>query len=447
MEFEFGYGPFVEGGDISDVDYNTSSTNCTKLGGDVAIKSNTILRYIVVGLLIFIILYIVYKIIHKLRWKGEDYNQRRAHAHFNNLHGEEYDEDAKNAIRYGEAIENPRAIDHYRIGTTYLVNAHNPRRAYQHFRQALHQVINGEVELKEAPFILDRIDDYKDFFMEFPDIEELPLQQALMAHYDARTNMNQQLAREKPEIREDDPEFTQKIILARQEWQSDSQNVHDSAVYEELREQFFKIREENAKIPNAGLRNFNEVSNWLKVRYEGDTAKSTAVSKVLDHLNNNYSVTALPGVREQDIIVAVWKRAYDQENTDRFNDIREAIGDAVLDCIEGGSVVCMSGRTSKIWQALAKLDKDPQIGTLKTKQVLRNEIYELSAKIVDDYAGKNGSASEALKEAYARGENTEQVNELIETMKQQISDLRPKYEGLLPKEQLDLTLEECKSVI
>ena len=107
----------------------------------------------------------------------------------------------------------------------------------------------------------------------------------------------------------------------------------------------------------------------------------------------------------------------------------------------------MSGRTSKVWQALATLDKDPNIGVLKSKQALRNEIYERSAKIVDNHVGVNGTASDTLKESYQNGENTEQVNELIECMKKQVYDMKADYEGLLPAEQLELTIAECIAAI
>jgi hypothetical protein len=442
--YNFGDSPYLSGTNNTD---NNEQDDTTIKGGEVGFTKNKLLQFFFVSVLVIVIIYLLLNIFYKIQLRGEDYNQRNAHRHFNNLHGEAYDEDAKQAIAYGEAIDNPRAIDHYRLGTTYLVNANNPRRAHYHFKRALNEVIQGNVDAREAPFIIDRIDDYKDRFVDFPDIEELPIQQAIIAHYENQTNLIKNIEKQKPEIREDDPEFTQKILLSRQDWQSDSQNVHDSAVYEELKQQLTQVREENAHLPNISLKDYNDVANWLKIRYKDEPENYTKISKVLDFLNRDYPIGAIPGFQERDVLVNAWRRAYDPANKENFNEIREAIGGAVLDCVEGDTVVCMSGRTSKIWQGLATLDKDPEIGVLKSKQMLRNEIYERSAKIVADHVGPNGSASDALKDAYVKGENTEQVKELTECMKKQIEDLKTDYDKLLPKDQLELAITECASVV
>lgn len=417
------------------------------LGGDVTYKSNKYMQYILIGLLIIVAIYLILNIFYKLKIDGEDYNQRQTHKYFNNLHGESYDADAKQAIKYGESIDNPRAIDHYRLGTTYLVNANNPHKAHEHFRKALDQIIEGAVDLREVPFIIDRIDDYKDQFVDFPEIEELPIQQAILTHYEVQNRLNQNMERKKADIKDDDPELTQKILLARQEWESDSQNVHDTAIRDELQQQLVRVRDENSTIPNINQKDYSDVTNWLKIRYRDDPSNLKKINKILNFLNQNYPLRHAPEFTERDILVNVWRRAYDPGNRERFDEIREAIGNALLDCIEGDAVVCADGRISKIWQCLATLDKDPEVGILKSKQALRNEIYERSAKIVSDHVGENGSASIALKEAYINGENTEQVKELAECMKQQIKELRGEYEHLLPKERLDLILEECLAVI
>ncbi len=164
-------------------------------------------------------------------------------------------------------------------------------------------------------------------------------------------------------------------------------------------------------------------------------------------INNNYTVGTIPNVRERDIITSVWQRTFDPDNAKNAPQIREALGDAVLDCVERDHVVCISGRTSKVWQALARLDKDTEMGVLKTKQAIRNEIYQKAAKIVDDFVGENGSASQALKESYNKNENTEQVKELTECIKNKIDDMREEYRPLMNTQQLDTVLEECKAVI
>jgi adenine-specific DNA methylase len=106
----------------------------------------------------------------------------------------------------------------------------------------------------------------------------------------------------------------------------------------------------------------------------------------------------------------------------------------------------MSGRTKKIWQSIALLDTNPEIGVFKSKQIIRNEIYQKCAKIVDSYLGNAGSVSDNLKQAYYNDENTEQVNELKETIKKDIDLLIDSYANLLPKE-IEIIKNECKNII
>ncbi len=321
--------------------------------------------------------------------------------------------------------------------------------AHRHFNYALTQIINGEVDTREAPFILDRIEDFRDHFIDFVDVDELPLQRAMFAHYDNQQLQIEQIKKAKPAIAiaNDDPEFKQKTLLSRQEWQSDSQNVHDAAIYEELKTQVNKVMNDNKHIKDIQLHGYDEAVNWLRVRYKNDPEKRDAVDRVISTINNDYPVGTIPNVREKDILTSVWQRTFDPDNAKNAPQIREAMGDAVLDCVERGHVVCVSGRTSKVWQALARLDKDEEVGVLKTKQAIRNEIYQKAAKVVDDFVGENGSASQALKESYNKNENTEQVKELIECIRSKIDDMREEYRPLMNEQQLVTVLEECKAVV
>jgi hypothetical protein len=417
-------------------------------GGEIGTQSlDSSIQMILIISLIFFIIWLIYRIVRHIKFGNEDYNQRKTHHYFDNIHGDIYDDEAKQAINYGEAIENPRAIDHYRIGAVYLVNARDPRRAHDHFTQALNDILDGNVDTREAPFIINRIDDFKDHFLDFPDIEELPIQNALIAYFNQNTQQIAKAVAKRELISEDDPSFRQKVMLSRQEWQSDSQNVHDSAMYNMLKEQFESTRNANGRIKDIHFHDYQEAVNFVKSRYSGDTEKSRKIDLVVRRLNENALVSHIPNTCEQDIVTAIWQRSFDPDNKGNANDMRESLADAILDCVEGDHVVCLSGRTKKIWQALAKVDKDPDNGVLKSKQTIRNEIYQRCAKVVDDYVGVNGSASQSLKDAYTAGENTEQVAELTETIRNEIDNVKLEYQMLMPMDQLNIIIEECKQVI
>jgi hypothetical protein len=437
----------VQVGDVTIKTDNLADLSMENVYGGESKSTDVLFRYVLIGMLVLFILYLLYNIATLFKYNGEDYFQRKTHMNFDNIHGEAFDEEAKNAILYGERIPNPRAIDHYRLGSVYLVNAHDPRRAHHHFRQALNQIINGYVDPREAPFIINRIDDFKDHFMDFPDIDELPLQTALLEFYDQNRKQVSRAANAKEPIAKEDPEFRQKVILSRQAWESDSQNVHDKTMYDILHEQYNLVRAENMNIKNLGLHDYKEAVTWIRTRFIGDPTNTKKVDMVIRLLNQNASVSNIPNTREQDILVVVWQRSYHPKNKDNASEIKEAIANAILDCVEGESVVCPTGRTMKIWQSLSRLDFNPDIGVFKTKQSIRNEIYERCAKIIDDYVGKHGTASDILKKSYLSGEDNEQVKELVETIKNQIDSIRTEYIGIVDDRQLDVIIDECKAIL
>jgi len=414
-------------------------------GGNIQMSSS-LFKWVAIGLLVVFIIWLGFKIYDQFRIAGEDKNQRLTRIHFNNIRGEDFDEEAKQVLQYGEAIEEPRAIDHYRVGAVYLLNARDPVRAHTHFRDALDQIIHGLVDTREAPFIIDRIQDFNNHFVDFVDIDDLPIQQAMMIQFENQANQLKQVSKVKKEIQKDDPEFIQKTLLSRRDWHLDSQNVHDTAVYTELKDQLHDVMESNKKIKNAHLHDYNEAINWLRVKYKNDSDKLKKLNSVVSFINFNYPVE-FAGCNEQDIITAIWQRTFDPANERNAKEMREALGDAILDCVERDHVVCLTGRSSKVWQALARLDKNEELGVLKTKEAVRNEIYERSAKIVDDFVGENGSTSLLLKEAYNRSDETEQVKELAECIKSQIDALKLEYQGRLDDQNLHAIVEECKAVV
>lgn len=408
-------------------------------------------NYLIVLITVVICIYLIYRLYHVTTYSDEDYNQTQLHNAFNLIHGEVFDDEAKNAITYGNTIENPRAIDHFRLGVVYLLNADNQLEARNHFEHALNQIINGEVATRDAPFILNRIEDFNGYFIDYPDLDDLPLQQALNANYTfQRTQieaLKDRMRVEKPAISAEDPAFVQKSILSRQEWQSDSQNVHDSAVYTELADQFKSIAAANAK-NNLQSHTYEECIDYLYDKYKKDPVKTGKLNDALNFIGRNEVVNSIgKNTREKDIITTVWQRTFDKRNRDNADVMREALADSILDCNEGGYTVCMAGRTSKVWQALAKLDHDDSAGILKTKQTIRNEIYELAAKTVDSFVGENGSASQALKDAYTADEDTEQVKELKTCMKDKIDEIANDYKDLLDAQQINAIIEECKAVV
>ena len=383
---------------------------------------------------------LILKTAKHIKFGKENYYQRNLRKNFTELHGDSFDQEAMDAIEYGEEIRDKTAIDHFRLGTVWLVNAKNPEKANGHFRQALDQIIEQKVDPHEAIFMIDRIDDFKDFLIDQE--VDLPIQAAIAAHYEQKMSEKKTLTA----VSDADNTAQAKQLISAIAWQSDSQNVHDQAVYDDLKTQFYKVRDENTQLANVKNKDWKDLTDWMRASYSHNPGKWAKLTKVMDVISHDYSIQSL-NCTEKELIETIWKRAYDPENRNNHDAIKAALADALLDCIEGESVVCMSGRNSKLWQALATLDKDPTVGIFRTKQQIRNEIYDRAARIVNDYVGPNGSASDSLRNAYQAGETTEQVKELIQCMKDTIDELRNNYENKLPQDQLNLIIEECKSVV
>ena len=303
------------------------------------------MKIIILAILSIILIFIIYKVFQMLKYTGEDYYQRKTHMCFDNINGESYDDNVENVITYGELIKTPRAIDHYRLGSVYLINADRPDDAHSHFKMALDQVINGDINAREANFIIDRIDDHKDRFVDFTHIGELPIQEAMLAHYNRLKEMTDTIKESKTSITGDD--IKQKILLSRKHWESDGQNVHDSTIFKEITKQINLVEGENASIENNQLHTYKELSAWLKEKIKDDKENNEKIKKVLVFLSHNYKLGSIPGRNEQDIITTVWRRAYDSKNKTNFNNIREALLDNVLDCVEGDVVVCQTGRSEE----------------------------------------------------------------------------------------------------
>ena len=340
------------------------------------------------------------------------------------LRGELNDDAAYEVIRHTQNLAAPRALDHYRAGATFLLNLHDRRAANTHFNAALTQII-AERNGAGVPFILDHIADLTAAFELVG--EDLPLQEAMFAYHSTP---------KKPVIEADDPEYIEKTIIAQQDWQIDPQNVHDSAMHDSFKMQFDYIVNENQRMPNIQLHGLQEVMQFI-----------SGHSELAGHINANSLVPEL-NVREPAVILAVWQRSFDPRNTANRESMHTALLDACLACIEGGRCVCITGRTKQLWASMAHLDFNPEIGIFKSKQAVRNEIYQQCAAIVAQYLGPNGTVNAELKDAFNADADVVEVHQLRETIKNRIQDtVRTQYAGQLPDVQLNDAIQTCIGVI
>lgn len=348
------------------------------------------------------------------------------------------------------AIETPEedrdSEYYYRLGVIYQHNLHDRHTADQFYKIAL-KTLNKELQENPHPnndylFITDRI----------ADNARLAGNQGLQVLANNVQNVGMQIQLQNPVgyVNQDDPintKPTNSSILANniernKSFKSDSQNVHDSALTVFLREQYAKIKEYNQ---SEGI-NFSPEGFSPTPK---DPAKVQRINFVLDTIKRNSTDTSLINGTEYDLLSQVWTRINSQSNEKNKEKLIESFEDQLNECATGtGSTVCVAGRCSHVISSLALLDKDPSLGVLKTKEVLRNELLDGAAKIVERYTGADTSITpKEILDDFNNGKGTPEVIKLKETMINEINNLGATYAGKLPDEQRNLVIQQSLAVI
>ncbi len=147
----------------------------------------------------------------------------------------------------------------------------------------------------------------------------------------------------------------------------------------------------------------------------------------------------------------IWRRIQTPVNNANRKNLELSLIDSLQDCVEKGSVVCPTGRNTRLMASFAYLDRDSKskgIGILKSKESLRNEILEASAKIVQKYTDSKSSTPKYIIEHYNEGKSTKKVKELEEKIKTEILKLKEDFTGRgLDNKKIDQILSECIAVV
>lgn len=404
----------------------------------------SILKGIVLAVLIILLIYLIYTLFHNIKYKGETCRQRQLRFHYINAGADTVTDNAQEVINLGENLPNPRAIDHLMIGTTYLLNAGNRNRAREHFQEAIDNIVNRNVDTHDIPFIIERIDDLKLFLN-----EEIPLQGAIEFYINDQRTAPKIYKPNEPNI--GDPDYKEKHILAKQRWESDSQNVHDQALSRMLADQLALVRSDN-ELLNYTLNhhNYAECVDWLRAKSannKGDLAKINDVLKTID-LNNPIFLSGNNNSREiteRDFLDTIWKRIHDPRNNDKLSELKNSLYDSVIDCVESGKHVCISGRCKKLWQTFALLDYTDTVGIMKSKQMIRNEIYEKCCNIIKN---ERESVSNIIKADYDAGKDTEDTTRMKKNIIDRMEQIKTQYNNKSIDENiLNSIIDECKAEI
>lgn len=383
----------------------------------------------------------------------------------NKLSGERLDNDVINVIRKINKIKNKSADDNSNLGMLWSCHLDNHAKAHDFYMKALDHIQRGEVENDDAVGIMYRIENIvnrkvadaataKDKYVFPARLRQnlLPVVNATqdLTHKNALDKTLMSKMSEKKKMRD-----VSKNIEKKKSWKSDSQNVHDSVILRDLKSQFQYIRSQN-DIIRQPYQTFGQVchlilnfSEYNKEKYEAD------LLRVLERIRNNSKVLGLD-ICEQAYFIEIWRRIQSPANNVNRKELERSFVCSLQDCMEKNAIVCSTGRNTRLMSCLAHLDKDSKtkgIGILKSKEAIRNEILEESAKIVKKYIGDSSCGGKMgvpkyTIDHYNEGRATEKVAELEENIKTDILRLKNQFinRGLDDKK-IDQILEECIAVV
>ena len=400
---------------------------------------------IIVALVIIIILLLL--VIFNIKYEGMNVFQIKTKQAFEKLNGETFDDTAQDVIKYGKLIPNPEPIDNFRIGTTLLLNAKDPVSAKEYFADLLNDIIDdNNVNMTLVPNILDNIQDFRN---EYEELNNLPLQDALLSYYN-KSKKEMQLLNEEFK---DTPNKAVKILEAKklqvyENKHNNSQSVHDSAVTIDIKEQFNKIQENNMN-GKISKNDYEDCIKFIKNNVlKNNPDKVGGVNKYLDIVSQNNKVPTLDNnIREQEFLTTVWRRINDPVNVKNQAALKEALLHNILDCVnpDEKSVVCIDGRVGKIFTTFATLDADSSVGNIRSKDQIKQDIYSLASSILQQHKDK---APSIIAIDIETGVNSVGAKQLKETVCSEFeAKAKENYSKYLPVESLKTTIDLAKMAI
>jgi len=223
------------------------------------------------------------------------------------------------------------------------------------------------------------------------------------------------------------------------DWVSDGQNVHDSAIVSDVKEQYDKLIRYNVKYPNLGrdLSYEDAKKQLLDMDY--------GIYSALERIEKNYAIPSILST-EKELFMNVWYRINSPDNAANKDELKQSLISQLRDFTSNDNIVCQDGRVTRLMSTFTKLDADDDLGILKNKEIIRNEIFHEASQVVKKVLDK---LPEEVKNDYDEDNQTAEVENAILTMKDGINELMEKHSenSKLTPEQLGVIKQECLSVI
>lgn len=381
--------------------------------------------------LIIVLIIILVTIFYK--YTGVKYN-RRFEKLYNLLEGEDpkYATEALNAAA-AEPEEKRDAEYYYRLGVILQHNLNDRPNAIKNYEIAL-DLLNEQINTNppNAPIINNDYLFITDHIMDTVNNTRMRNNARIIQQAGIRTQMTKI-----PYIGGNPVDNIGRLKT----FKSDSQNVHDSSLNSDLIDQFRRLVHYNDEEGiNISAENF--------APHTGDQTKDSRINNVINVIKSNSSVCGLINATEYQLLESVWRRIHSKQNEKNRSKMIESLETQLNECaVTDTSTVCVAGRCGHVISSLALLDADQTIGILKTKEVLRNELLNDAARIVENYTGSKSAYDKKTIDDYNNNVETPDVDRLKKTMINEISALSNVYDGKLPDDQKNLLIQQSIAVV
>lgn len=177
------------------------------------------------------------------------------------------------------------------------------------------------------------------------------------------------------------------FVLASTKHTNDKQNVHDSAINEQLRHCVNRLRETSFPLRDAD-RIKDEILTLINKEAD-ETKRSRAMTSLNEIYKDSYDSTL--NAREKEIIALVFARSEMTQNHERQSLLNDALFDSLVDMSPKSetetekSVVCNHGRAARLLESLVMIDFDPEINQgANTLEQIRNDVLASSHNILQE---------------------------------------------------------------
>ena len=243
-----------------------------------------------------------------------------------------------------------------------------------------------------------------------------------------------------------------------QEWGPNVQNVHDSNLTEDVANSYKKIIRglDFSGITDAEA--IDEIRQSIdRLASEGDITRDQKLkaNKTLNAMVRSTGVFSKIGSSEKKILSNIWRRIHIPENEDNRENMTVALVENMASSVErngvAGSPVCMGGRVARVMSSLANMDHNPDVGVLKTKELVRNEVFSVAQQTYKTFMEdtiENGETESMRKgaEDCKEGHDTPESDAFEEVVKEKIEErLRNDYTELMSETDLNTLIGECQA--